>query len=153
MAIKGPHAIFDSPPIAHGEWAGWVAIDDSPFQDHVGPLYFREDAAGGVVCAAMIGPEQTNPAGTAHGGFLMTLADMAMFAIARRVLDDQPAVTVTMTSEFLGPAPMGQIVRATGEVVRGGGALIFVRGLIATDDAPVMAFNGVLRRFAPRPSN
>lgn len=148
---EGPHAIFDRPPLAGGEWAGWVQVEGAPFEDHVGPLFFREDAEERAVCAARVEARQTNPAGTAHGGFLMTLADMSMFAIARRSLGRSPAVTVSLTTEFLGPAPAGAVVRASGEVVRAGGSLIFVRGLMTAGDAAVLAFNGVLRKFAPLP--
>lgn len=145
----GPHAVFDRSPLANGEWAGWVPVEGAPVEDHVGPLFFREDEEGRAICAARVEVRQTNPAGTAHGGFLMALADMSMFAIARRALGRSPAVTVSLTTEFLGPVPAGAIVRASGEVVRAGGSLLFVRGLMTADDATILAFNGVLRKFSP----
>lgn len=142
-----PHAIFDSPPQTEGEWAGWVLVSGTAFEDYVGPLYFQEDAAGRAVCAARVERHHGNPDGSAHGGFLMTLADMSLFAISRRALDYKPAVTVSLTSEFLGPAPVGEIVRASGEVTRAGGSLIFVRGLLTAADAPALAFSGIIRKF------
>jgi acyl-coenzyme A thioesterase PaaI-like protein len=41
---------------------------------------------------------------------------------------------------------LGDLVEATGEVVRAGGSLIFLRGLISTGGRPVMTFSGVVKR-------
>ena len=40
--------------------------------------------------------------------------------------------------------------RSTGEVVRAGGSLIFVRGQITTGDRTLMTFSGIIKKFTPR---
>jgi uncharacterized protein (TIGR00369 family) len=142
------HTVFDAAPLTDGEWAGWTQLrGGDPFEDFVGPFYFRDDPDAGPVCALRLEPRHMNGSQTVHGGCLMTLADLSMFGIARRALDYAPAVTVTMTSEFVGPARAGELVRATGEVVRAGNSLIFVRGLVWAEDAPALIFGGVIKKF------
>jgi hypothetical protein len=41
-------------------------------------------------------------------------------------------------------------MEARGEVTRGGGKTIFVRGLITGDGAPCLSFTGIIRRFTKR---
>ena len=42
------------------------------------------------------------------------------------------------------------LVEARGEVTRGGGKTIFVRGLITGDGKPALSFTGIIRRLAKR---
>jgi uncharacterized protein (TIGR00369 family) len=142
------HTVFDAAPLTEGEWEGWTQLRGAdPFEDFVGPFYFRDEPQAGAVCALKLEPRHLNGSQIVHGGCLMTLADLAMFAIARGALDYAPAVTVSMTSEFIGPARAGDLLRATGEVVRAGGSLIFLRGLVRGDAAPALAFTGVIKKF------
>jgi acyl-coenzyme A thioesterase PaaI-like protein len=59
-------------------------------------------------------------------------------------------VTVSLNGEFVGPANVGDLVEATGEVVRAGGSLVFMRGLISTGGRPMMTFSGVVKKTKPR---
>ena len=91
-----------------------------------------------------------NGGGAMHGGAMLTFADFALFAIghplrARPAITDHH-VTVSLNGEFVGPAHVGDLVEATGEVVRAGGSLTFIRGLIETGGQPMMTFSGVVKR-------
>ena len=59
-------------------------------------------------------------------------------------------VTMTFNSEFLDGAREGELVTSRGEVTRMGKTTIFVRGMIYSEDRPVMSFSGSIRRFTPR---
>ena len=59
-------------------------------------------------------------------------------------------VTVSLNGEFVGPAAVGDLVEATGEVVKAGGSLLFVRGLISTGGRPMLNFSGVVKKIRPR---
>ena len=59
-------------------------------------------------------------------------------------------VTVQLDSTFVDAVNEGDLVEATGEVVRAGGSLIFARGQIQVGDRTVMTFSGVIRKFRPR---
>jgi uncharacterized protein (TIGR00369 family) len=61
-----------------------------------------------------------NPAGTVHGGVIMTLVDLAMGRAAVSLVDtDQMPVTIEMKVNFLEPGRIGEIV-ASAVVLRRG---------------------------------
>lgn len=136
-----------------GAWAGWSYwVGPDPFEEISGPFYFREDAPG-PRAAFRAEQKHMNGGGFLHGGCLMTFADYCLFTFARAVLREDFAVTVTLNGEFVGSVQAGSLVEGTGEVVRAGGSLIFVRGRIAVGDEPVMTYSGVIkkvRRFPRR---
>lgn len=62
-----------------------------------------------------------NPAGIAHGGFLVALLDDAAgLAAASRYPRFVPQLTVQLSTDFLAPVPAGVTHRVEGVVVRGG---------------------------------
>ncbi len=134
-----------------GEFAGWRTWDGvDPFEDQSGPFYFREDEAGRVTAAFRAEKKHMNGGGFMHGGCMMTFADYCLVAIANKELKDSRAVTVSLNGEFVGPAAVGDLVEATGEVVKAGGSLLFVRGLISTGGRPMLNFSGVVKKIRPR---
>jgi acyl-coenzyme A thioesterase PaaI-like protein len=72
--------------------------------------------------------------------------------IARYSLADRElwGVTATLNGEFVGSVNIGDRVEGSGEVVKAGGSLIFVRGTITVEAEPVMVFSGVIKRIKPR---
>ena len=134
-----------------GRFAGWWTWVGDPegFGGRNGPFYFRIDE-GKVRCALPIEAKHLNRGKATHGGLLMTFADVALFAISQPARGGDLAVTVSMSSEFIGPAFEGELLEATGDVLRSGGSLIFVRGLATVGDRPVLNFAGVLKRVRRR---
>ncbi len=150
--MDGGNEISSGPRlIDSGEWAGWRTWSGlDPFEDQSGPFYFRENEAGVVTTAFRAEQKHMNGGGFMHGGCMMTFADFSLFAIAWKELADSRAVTVSLNGEFVGPARPGDLVTATGEVVRAGGSLLFVRGLIATGGSPMLNFSGVVKKIRSR---
>lgn len=91
-----------------------------------------------------------NGAGFMHGGCLLTFADSALFAIAGPELAEHHGVTMNLAGDFLGAVRVGQFVEARGEVTRGGGKTVFVRGLVTADGNPALSFTGIIRKVGPR---
>jgi len=140
--------------VTEGEWAGWWTWKGlDAFEDHAGPFYFREDD-GKVRAAFRAEKQHMNGGGAMHGGAMLTFADFALFAIGHSTWRGQGNtdhhVTVSLNGDFVGPAHVGDLVEATGEVVRAGGSLSFIRGLIETGGKPMMAFSGVVKRVKRR---
>lgn len=133
-------------PVSEGEWAGWQRWVGDGFEDRTGPFYFREAPDGSIRCAFRAGAQHMNGGGNMHGGCMLTFADYALFMIGNKAMQNGNGVTVSLNGDFVGPAGVGDLVEATGEVVRAGGSLIFMRGLISVGDRPVMAFSGVVKR-------
>ena len=115
------------------------------FSGQSGPFYFR-DAGEEPGVGFFAEPRHANMGGVLHGGVLLTLADMALWDICKREIGFFKGVTVTMNAEFVGAGPIGGFIEATGEMVKAGGKLMFARGLISADGAPLMSFSGTLKR-------
>jgi uncharacterized protein (TIGR00369 family) len=143
--------------VADGEWAGWrVWRGMDPFEDLTGPFYSREQPDGTVRCAFRAERKHMNGGGFMHGGCLMTFADYALFAIAHNhrtthaELEHVGGVTATLQGEFVSSVEEGALVEATGEVVKAGRSLVFVRGLVTSAEKPLLAFSGVIKRVKRR---
>jgi uncharacterized protein (TIGR00369 family) len=142
---SGPFLVTD------GEWAGWRQwVGGDPYEDLSGPFYFKADADGRIRCAFRAEKKHMNGGGFMHGGCMLTFADYALFVIGREALKDMHAVTVSLNGEFVGPAHEGNLVEATGEVVRAGGSLVFLRGMISTGGETMMTFSGVVKKIKKR---
>lgn len=137
--------------ITEGEWAGWRQWRGTdPFEDLAGPFYSKPEGEGRVRCAFKAEAKHMNGGGFMHGGCMMTFADFALFVISHEALGPVRGVTATFSSEFVGAAKAGDFMECTGEVVKAGKSLVFVRGLIETGGEPVMTFSGVIKKVGPR---
>ncbi len=140
-------------PVTEGEWAGWMAWKGTDaFEDLIADYYFRREDDGRIRCVTRCEPRHLNGAGFMHGGAIMTFADYCLFMIGQDALDGGRGVTATFTAEFVGAVSVGDLLECTGEVIRAGRSMIFLRGLIVTGSEPVMSFSGVIKRVASRPS-
>lgn len=132
--------------VTSGEFEGWGNWPDEPFEAQTaGPFYFRVDEQG-PVAAFRATHKHMNGGGVMHGGCLMTFADFALFAIANEQLDDAYALTVAFTSEFLDGPKEGEYIEARGDVLRAGGSLVFIRGIVTADERPCLNFSGTIKR-------
>ena len=137
--------------VTDGEFKGWLTWASEAFEhDTAGPFYFKTDEQG-VVAAFRAKAKHMSQGGVVHGGCLMTFADFSLFAIAAEELGEGGyGLTVAFNSEFLSGARLGQLIEARGEVLRAGGSLIFVRGLVIADGTPCLNYSATLKRLKPR---
>jgi acyl-coenzyme A thioesterase 13 len=79
--------------------AHFEPLSTSPFSERIGPLYIRHiDGALGV----RIAPYHANRRGRAHGGLLMTVADVALSrAVAQRLPPGSSLATADLHIAFL----------------------------------------------------
>ena len=132
--------------ITEGEWAGWRNWGSDAFEDMTGPFVYRVEDGGKVRCAFKAGKQHMNGGGFMHGGCLMTFADYAMFCIATEELAGEGGVTLSFSSEFIATARAGDLIEATGEIVKAGKSVIFLRGEIFTGTRMLLTFSGVIKR-------
>lgn len=116
------------------------------FASHNGPLYLRRGDGGRMAVAFRVAKKHLNGGGVCHGGMLMTLADMALgmattFAAGGRKF----LPTITMSSEFIRPAELGQWVEATAEPLRVTRNLGFADCRVMADGALVLRASGTLK--------
>ncbi len=124
----------------------------SPFLDAVGPFYYRRDGER-LVIALRIVEKHANARGVAHGGLLMTLADIALgYNTAYR--EDPPAtlVTASLTADFAGTAKLGDWVEAHVDVQKSGRRLAFANAYLAVGDERILRASAVFARSAAKPA-
>ena len=137
-----------------GEFKGWHYWDGDAFESElIGPFYFREDEAGEPVGAFRAEPRHMNGHGNMHGGCMMSFADFGLFAITDKILgDDTPAVTLSLSSEFLHGPTVGDLMEVRGEVLKAGRSILFVRGLVTANGTPSLNFSGTIKILHKKPN-
>ncbi len=105
---------------------------------------------GRVRCAFRVEQKHLNGLRNVHGGCFMTFADYCLFAFASPLLQG-PGVTVSFSCEFLDAAHEGELIEADGEVMRAGGSLIFLRGLLRSGERKLFTFSGTIKRVKRPP--
>lgn len=105
---------------------GFTPLEGSgDFLELVGPIHIREGGER-TVLGLEIAERHRNPAGAAHGGLLATLVDSSLgWAIRNDSDGEAKPVTVSLTTDYLGPVSVGDWVEAHTEVERLGGKLAF----------------------------
>ena len=136
--------------LTEGPWAGWNCYDTDPFENLTGPFYARRDESGQMVCAFRAEKKHMNGGGFMHGGCLVTFADYAIFMIAEKELEGGGSVTASLNADFLDSAREGELIEARGEVVRAGGSMVFLRGLVTTGDRTLLSFTAIIKKIRRR---
>ncbi len=135
-----------------GEFEGWYHWNHDAFETQSGPFYMLRQDDDSYLSAFRAEDRHMNGAGFMHGGCLLSFADFALFGIATDELNGGNAVTLNLAGDFLGAVPNGSLVEARGEVTRGGGKTIFVRGMVTADGNPALSFTGIIRRLGKKPA-
>jgi uncharacterized protein (TIGR00369 family) len=133
-----------------------VFVPPDPFEDHVGPFYFRitGDArqANAVHCVLPTAERHGNYRGGVHGGAILAFADYALCLVAGRAADGGTntafAMTVSIAVEFLEGARTGVPLEATGEPLQVTGRLAFARGTVTQEGRTIALWSGVCRHIA-----
>lgn len=122
------------------------------FVHQIGPLY-RRIVGETTTMGFRVEPHTTNGMSNAHGGMLMSFADMAWGHIVS-VETSSYWVTVRLTCDFLSSAHLGDWVEGAGEVLSRADGLYIVRGRVWTGDRALMAGTGIfkaIQKREPRP--
>ena len=121
----------------------------NPFDNHNG-LRVADVDDGSAVVEVELTQDSLNSWGTAHGGLLFTLADVAcgMAAISLR---REAMVTVNASVDFIAPTAGRGVVRARGRVVRCGGKLCFCAAEIRDEGDALLCRMNVTMYFTGQP--
>ncbi len=109
-----------------------------PFVSHLGLV--TEALGEGTARLSMALPEHfTNSLGTAHGGVIMSLLDVALCTAARTLHPDSiGVVTIDMSTAFIGGGSGDRLV-AEARVLRDGRSMTFVEGEARNADGSLVA--------------
>jgi uncharacterized protein (TIGR00369 family) len=111
-----------------------------------GPLYgkWQDDH---LLMGFRVEERHCNPGRICHGGMLATFADMFL-PIAGRVqskIDLGMMPTVSLSCDYLAPAPLGAWVEGRAEPLKATKNLFFAQGMATADGSPVLRAHGVFK--------
>ncbi len=128
---------------------GYVSLDWSRgFGRQIGPLYHKTNATGRAI-GFRVEDHHTNGMANAHGGMLMTLADVAwgnVVSFERSTF----WVTVRLTCDFLSSAKLGDWVEGTGELISEDDDVYIVRGRVWAGERTLITGTGLFKALGPR---
>lgn len=109
-----------------------------PFVSHLGLI--TETLGEGTARLSMPLPAHfTNSLGTAHGGVIMSLLDVALCTAARTLHPDSIGViTIDLSTSFIGGGKGAKLI-AEARVLKDGRSLIFVEGEAKNEDGSLVA--------------
>jgi len=110
----------------------------------------RSKAKGYAELELTVEAKHLNRLEVPHGGVLATLIDTATgYAVALAKGPDQilPAVTISLSMQFLGQAKVGDVLVATGQHIGGGRTVGYATAEIKTADGRAIARGDATFRF------
>ena len=130
----------------------WRLRDETRFNGVVmGELITRVE---GKKCRLRMFPERkhTNLQEMIHGAITLSLIDISLFSAMRTLTtgDPGPAVTLELSTQFIGAGKPDEPLDSVVEIVRETGRLLFLRGEVVQGDHLVAAFSGMVRKASKR---
>jgi len=117
----------------------------SPFNVYNG-IIVKEVGDGYALIEGEIGPNSTNPWGTAHGGFIYSLCDVAA-GIAAANPKRRPCLTLSGSLYYLRPSE-GTYLRAEGRVIKDGRTISLVETNVYSDKG-ILTARGEFQVYFP----
>ena len=122
--------------------AGWKPMPAEDYPALIGPFLARREGAGwryGFVAEQ----RHLNRGGVVHGGMLMSFADDALGATVWQSVGNKPCTTVQLSTQFVSPVRLGELVEVRAEVLRATRTVVFVRGVLEVGGRAVVHADGV----------
>ena len=144
-------AIRHAPDPAHPGWFTWDLHDPTRFNGVLGKMIVQAAGPNRGRVRIFPGHGQSNLGDAVHGGVILSLVDVALFAGGHMAgMSDTDAVTLDLQTAFIAAGRLGVPLDAEVELLRETGRLVFLRGLVVQGTDTVAAFNGTLRKIRPR---
>lgn len=134
---------------------GWNRVTEcGPFADLIGPIYMTQDILDlgeAVRFGFRVAQRHCNPRPVCHGGMLATFLDIALARGVRIARDvEAPLPTISLSLDYLAPAPLGDWVDARVAVTRAGSGTCFVQAMLHASSGPILRGSGVYKRMTRR---
>lgn len=124
---------------------GWERLEADGFTGLAGPIW-RKIEGDQHTMGLLLEPKHCNShLGTAHGGLVMTFADIGLGAGMSAVMGDKRmgCVTVSLQTQFVSVARVGEFITCHPELVRASKSLVFLRGFIKSGDKTIASCDGI----------
>jgi acyl-coenzyme A thioesterase PaaI-like protein len=116
--------------------------EPSAFLDRIGPIYERDNDTG-LTFGILVLEHHCNRRGIAHGGLLVTLADVALGKTAEwRSSPPARLLTTGIAYDFMGIAKLGEWIEAKTDFYRVGKEIAFANCYIRVGEKVVGRANG-----------
>ena len=118
-------------------------VSENPFGKAVGPIYEKKNGKDWVR-GFYVAEKHSNRANIAHGGVIMTFADIVL---ATAVFEEihKPFVTIQMDTQFIAPAKLGAWIEGRATITRLTSTLAFVNGKLTSGKSPVASVSGIFK--------
>ena len=125
--------------------AGWKSIEAGGFTGMAGPFWMLDEGETRTLGLLVDEHHCNNHMGTLHGGAVMTFADIALGAGISKIVGERARsmATLSLQTQFVSVARIGDFVTCTAELVRESKQIIFVRGLIKAGDKTIASVEGM----------
>jgi len=115
----------------------------SPVLDLMGPLFCRGEGVD-LVIGLRLEAKHCNARGTAHGGILATLADVALgYTMAFSSTPPANLITANLTLDFAGTAKIGDWLEAHVDVQKKGNRLSFANCYITVNEQRIVRASAI----------
>lgn len=127
------------------EAQGWESVTAGGFTGLVGPFWRRGKCVEQTMGLLLGDHHCNNHLGTAHGGVVMTFADIGLGSGVAAVMGEKRlgCVTVSLQTQFVSVARVGEFITCQPEIVRSSKQLVFIRGLIKVGDKTIASAEGI----------
>jgi acyl-coenzyme A thioesterase PaaI-like protein len=115
----------------------------SPFVRRAADFFTRQSADGRRTVGCLVGHDQSNTEGFAHGGFIAAFAD---FALSDTVM----GITLSLTIDYMRPAQIGKWIEAEIIEHKRSASLVFADAMVRSGNRELARINGVFRPFVKR---
>jgi acyl-coenzyme A thioesterase PaaI-like protein len=126
---------------------GWTFPGEG-FNAYLGRMLARSEGDAVVRVRIPTGPSRSNVQHSVHGGFLLGFLDQAIFVgpVSMGRLPFAGAVTLGVSTQFIGPGKLDQPLDCLVEIVRETGRLMFLRGQMEQGDHVVLTYQATLSK-------
>jgi len=124
---------------------GFEPVLAAGFNAYIGPVLRDVSKAPGEPARFVFKPQahHMNGGGAAHGGLLMSLADIALGFSAHEAAEGRPSTTVTLNTDFLSAGKPDETIEIRTAVVRKTRTLIFMEGELSAGGRPILTATGI----------
>jgi acyl-coenzyme A thioesterase PaaI-like protein len=131
----------------------WILVPVAPnnaFQELVLEIWARLDGDEPALGFRVL-PHHCNPRKVCHGGLVMTFFDFLLPTLSRfdEDADDTFTPTVSLTTNFLAPALLGEWLEGRAKTLRRTNGLVFIDGVISNGTSVVAQASGIFKRRRP----
>ena len=134
-------------------WFTWQLNDPTRFNTWMfRKLIVRTDADGKARLRMFPEHHHTNLKGVLHGGTVLSLIDVGLFACSRMlgIIEAGTAVTLDLSTQFIGGGRGDRPCDVVTELLKETRRLVFLRGVVEQDGELIAAFSGTIRKPTAR---